>query len=211
MLRKVSYVFNKQKEMYFCCVASLKPQLYKEGFGEGQINDLGGKLKQKTLGQKAAAAAAATCISQALAVGQVLEPVLFCARRIEHFGLEKERRCVCLYLDAIPSEEMCSPQPTRRGQKRSAAVFLRCTGKTNSPPFFLLLESERFIHSDVGEDVQESAVTGGLYHPICVLFLKHQSVKMEQIQKKKIIINKPLLRILEIVMGVAPADGDNRL
>ena len=71
MLRKVSYVVNKQKEMYFSCVASLKPQLYKEGFGEGQINDLGGKLKQKTLGQKAAAAvaAAATCISQALAVG----------------------------------------------------------------------------------------------------------------------------------------------
>ena len=62
MLRKVSYVFNKQKEMYLCRVASLKPQLYKKGFGEGQINDLGGKLKQKTLGQEAAAAAA-TCIS----------------------------------------------------------------------------------------------------------------------------------------------------
>ena len=84
-------------------------------------------------------------------------------------------------------------------------------GENQQPPLFLLLESERFIHSDVAEDVQESAVTGRLYHPICVLFLKHQSVKMAQIQKKKIIINKPLLRILEIVMGVAPADGDNGL
>ena len=47
MLRKVSYVFNKQKEMYLCRVASLKPQLYKKGFGEGQINDLGGKEEKR--------------------------------------------------------------------------------------------------------------------------------------------------------------------